>query len=117
MIDAPCSGLGTIQKNPDIKWRRNQKEIEKFQELQINILNSVSKLVKRNGFVIYRTCTINREENEEVINKFLKNNNSFSLVPPNTTFNKFIKNENFLRTFPHIHKMDGSFAAILKYNQ
>ena len=117
LIDAPCSGLGTIQKNPDIKWRRNQNEIEDFQKLQINILNSVSKLVKRNGYVIYSTCTINREENEDVIEKFLKHNKLFSLVPPKDSFKKFVKNENYLRTFPHIHKMDGSFAAILKCNQ
>jgi 16S rRNA (cytosine967-C5)-methyltransferase len=117
LIDAPCSGLGTIQKNPDIKWRRNQNEIENFQKLQINILNSVSKILKQDGYLIYSTCTINREENEDVIEKFLMSNKSFSLIPPKKSFKKFIKDENFLQTFPHIHKMDGSFAAILKFNQ
>ncbi len=114
LIDAPCSGLGTIQKNPDIKWRRNQKEIEEFQNLQLRLLNSLSKFVKPNGFLIYSTCTINREENEDVIEEFLIKNKSFSLVPPKNSLKKFTVNKNFLRTFPHIHKMDGSFAAILK---
>ena len=70
--------------------------------------------MKPNGFLIYSTCTINREENEDVIEEFLIKNKSFSLVPPNNSLNNFIVNKNFLRTFPHIHKMDGSFAAILK---
>jgi len=117
LIDAPCSGLGTIQKNPDIKWRRTQEEIDNFHRLQLNILSSVSKFVKQNGYIIYSTCTINREENEDVVDTFLASNKHFSLVPPDKKFKSFIKNENFLRTFPHIHKMDGSFAAILKCNQ
>ena len=117
LIDAPCSGLGTIQKNPDIKWRRSQKEIKDFQQLQSDILSSVSKLVKQNGIIIYSTCTINREENEEVVERFLEENENYSLIPPDNSFKNFIKKENFLRTFPHIHKMDGSFAAILKCNQ
>lgn len=116
LVDAPCSGLGTIQKNPDIKWRRTQNEIQDFQKLQMDILSSVSKHVKQNGIIIYSTCTINREENEDVVEGFLENNNNFSIIPPDKSFKKFIKNENFLRTFPHIHKMDGSFATILKRN-
>jgi len=116
-IDAPCSGLGTIQKNPDVKWRRTQEEIDNFQKLQNDILNSVSGLVKNNGVLVYSTCTINREENEDVIDIFLEKNKNFALISPDKSFKKFIKNENFLRTFPHIHKMDGSFAAILKCNQ
>lgn len=114
IIDAPCSGLGTIQKNPDIKWRRTQSEIENFQKLQSELLSSVSKLVKQDGIIIYSTCTINREENEDVVERFLEKNENYSLLTPDKSFKRFIKKENFLRTFPHIHKMDGSFAAILK---
>ena len=115
IIDAPCSGLGTIQKNPDIKWRRTQNEIEDFQKLQLQILDSSSKYVKQNGLLVYSTCTINREENEDVVEKFLLKNKDYSLIPPKNSLKKFIVNKNFLRTFPHMHQMDGSFAAIFKH--
>jgi 16S rRNA (cytosine967-C5)-methyltransferase len=114
LIDAPCSGLGTIQKNPDIKWRRKENEIIEFQKLQLRILNSLSEFVKQNGLLIYSTCTVNREENEDVIKKFLIDNKSFVIIPPKDSYKNFTVNKNFMRTYPHIHKMDGSFAAILK---
>lgn len=114
VVDAPCSGMGTFQKSPDIKWRRKQAEIFEFQKLQIGILKAVSKLVKLNGIIIYGTCTINIEENEQVVENFLKENNSFILLQPKKILDQFKTERNFLRTFPHIHKMDGSFAAILK---
>jgi 16S rRNA (cytosine967-C5)-methyltransferase len=114
LIDAPCSGLGTIQKNPDIKWRRTEKEIENFQKLQINILNALKFYVKPGGIIVYSTCTINREENEEVIECFLQTNKNFSIISPYTEYKKFLSEGKYIRSFPHIHKMDGSFAAILQ---
>ena len=114
LIDAPCSGLGTIQKNPDIKWRRTEKDIANFQKLQLQILDTLKNYVKPKGIVLYSTCTINKEENEDVIEQFFQSNKNFVLLSPQNIPDKFITDEKFIRTFPHIHEMDGSFAAILQ---
>jgi len=115
LIDAPCSGLGTIQKNPDIKWRRSYESLFEFQNLQLNLLESLSKLVLPGGELIYSTCTIDPAENEEVVQKFLKNQGGrFEIAPPAKKLPDFISEGKYIRTFPHIHKMDGSFAARVK---
>lgn len=115
LIDAPCSGFGTLRKNPDIKWRRSMGEIIEFSHLQHRLLESLSKYVKPGGMIVYSTCTIDPLENENVISTFLETNKKqFRMVKPDNKFSKYIDKNNFIRTFPHKHSMDGSFAAILK---
>jgi 16S rRNA (cytosine967-C5)-methyltransferase len=112
LIDAPCSGFGTIQKHPDIKWRRNLEEVLKFQQLQLKILNNISKYLKSGGILIYSTCTIDPSENELVIDEFLKQpNGEFSIVTPEAELKAFTTKGNHIRTFPHLHDMEGSFAV------
>jgi 16S rRNA (cytosine967-C5)-methyltransferase len=115
LIDAPCSGFGTIQKHPDIKWRRNMEEILDFQKLQLSILKNLSDFLKPNGILIYSTCTIDPSENEIVIEEFLKmQRGKFKVLSPPPFLNEFLTETGFIRTFPHLHEMEGSFAAKLQ---
>ncbi len=115
LIDAPCSGLGTIQKNPDIKWRRTEEDVEEFHYLQLNILSACVGYLKPGGLLVYSTCTIDRRENEDVISEFLAEFGSeFEVEPPVEKYRPFLTEGGFIRTFPHRHGMDGSFAALLR---
>ena len=115
LVDAPCSGLGTIQKNPDIKWRRTLEEIFQFQTLQLKILKDADRILKPGGYLIYSTCTVDPSENEAVIEDFLsKNLNTYRIVPPPESFQTFSVDNKYMRTFPHIHDMEGSFAVKLQ---
>lgn len=78
LIDAPCSGLGVIAKKPDIKW--SEKDFDSLTALQYNILEKGSMYVKKGGSLVYSTCTINKDENEHIVEKFLENNKSFNKV-------------------------------------
>ena len=114
LVDAPCSGLGTLQKNPDIKWRRKPDEILSFQRLQIEILDGVSEYLAENGVLVYSTCSIDPAENEDVISRFLEiKKNLFGTIPPPVYLSKFQSDGNSIRTFPHIHLMDGTYAIRL----
>jgi 16S rRNA (cytosine967-C5)-methyltransferase len=118
LVDAPCSGLGTIQKHPDIKWRRTLKEILEFQTLQLKILEGLSRYVKEGGCLVYSTCTIDPAENEVVIEKFLeKHQDSFEAASLPAKLSDFSTDQKYLRTFPHRHQMDGSFAVMLRKKQ
>jgi len=115
LIDVPCSGLGTIQKHPDIKWRRSLEEIINFQQLQLEILTNTSQYLKSGGYLIYSTCTIDPSENEMVIDEFMREQNeTFRIVPPPAKFKLYTTEQDYIRTFPHIHDMEGSFAVKLQ---
>jgi 16S rRNA (cytosine967-C5)-methyltransferase len=115
LIDAPCSGFGTIQKHPDIKWRRSLEQILRFQQLQLSILSKLSKYLKQGGFLTYSTCTIEPSENEIVIDEFIKNQSSkFRIIFPSEELKPFRTDEGYIRTFPHIHDMEGSFSVKLQ---
>jgi 16S rRNA (cytosine967-C5)-methyltransferase len=115
LVDAPCSGIGTIRKHPDIKWRRTQEDIEEFFNLQIQILEGVCNIVKPKGIILYSTCSIQKRENEDVVTTFINNNQKkFNLIEPPPKYSNFIENQYFIRTFPHRHDMDGSFAALIQ---
>lgn len=98
LVDAPCSGLGVIRRKADIRWKKNPSELAELPKLQLEILTSASKAVKRGGTLVYSTCTIIKRENEDVVEKFLSENPNFKLV----TTKKFL---------PHIENTDGLFAA------
>ena len=115
LADVPCSGMGTIQKHPDIKWRRTLEEILRFQKLQLDILDNLSQYTKPTGTLVYCTCTIDPAENEAVIEQFLeRNRDEFEIVSPPVEFGDICIDSKYIRTFPHLHQMDGSFAAILR---
>jgi 16S rRNA (cytosine967-C5)-methyltransferase len=112
LVDAPCSGLGTLSKKPDAKWNREKSDIDTLSELQRAILKNAAGLVKPGGVLVYSTCTTEPEENSATVEAFLASNPEFEVeharpfVPENV-----VNNAGFVETFPHVHSMDGSFAA------
>jgi len=114
LADVPCSGTGTLTKKPDIKWKRDLLDLRSMNELQYDLLNKASSLVKPGGVLVYSTCSIEPEENYNIIKKFLDNNPSFKLENASLYFPSDLVDENgCIQTFPHIHHMDGAFAAKL----
>ncbi len=118
LIDAPCSGLGTIGRHPDIKWNRSEIDIKRISRIQRKILENAAEAVKPGGLMLYVVCTYTREENRTVIDNFLKKNNAVSFVDIRTIappwLRNLIDNEGFFRSYPHKHKMDGFFAALIR---
>ncbi|MBE9546868.1 MAG: 16S rRNA (cytosine(967)-C(5))-methyltransferase RsmB [Proteobacteria bacterium] len=114
LVDAPCSGLGTLRRNPEIKWRLLPEDLKSLPPLQKRILNSAGRYLKSGGTLIYSTCTIMPEENEEVIKAFLSDNSGFEQIHPPASINsKMTDKEGFFRTYPHRHGTDGFFGAVL----
>jgi len=116
LADVPCSGFGTLRKNPDLKWRKGEKDIKRLSELQFSILNHLSAYVKEGGVLVYSTCTVFHEENEDVVEKFLNERSEFQLdgvdkVLPEKC-HPLIHN-GYFKTFPPKDGMDGFFAARL----
>ncbi|MHB8579846.1 MAG: 16S rRNA (cytosine(967)-C(5))-methyltransferase RsmB [Ignavibacteriaceae bacterium] len=115
LADVPCSGTGTLTKKPDIKWKRDLFDLRSMNELQYDLLNKASSLIKPGGVIVYSTCSIEPEENIEIIKKFLDKNPNFKLENASLFFSKDLVDENgCIQTFPHVHHMDGAFAAKLK---
>jgi 16S rRNA (cytosine967-C5)-methyltransferase len=116
LVDAPCSGLGTLRRNPEIKWRTTEKDLRNFAAAQKIILQNASLAVKKGGRLIYCTCSLLPEENENIIDNFLKRNANFSLCQPPTLINKqLVDSRGFYHTYLHRNNMDGFFGAMLKY--
>jgi 16S rRNA (cytosine967-C5)-methyltransferase len=117
-IDAPCSGMGVFRRNPDSKWRLNINDIKQLASKQKDIISEYSRLVKPGGRLVYVTCTISKEENEEVVYGFLKENDNFTKVPAVSInagiFAKFMDENGFFKAMPHVHNTDGFFGAIME---
>lgn len=113
LADVPCSGLGTISKKPDIKWKREPEEIPKMVNLQRAILENASKLVKLGGVLVYSTCTTEPEENEDNINWFLAEHPEYVLEDASNYISPELCNDGFYYSIPHNTDMDGAFAARL----
>ncbi len=111
--DVPCSGLGTLSKKPDIKWKKEPDDLIMIQKIQRDILNNAANLVKNGGVLIYSTCTIEPEENEDNIVWFLKQHPEFELELAEMYLSDEICSDGYMKIIPHIHKMDGAFAARL----
>ena len=115
-VDAPCSGTGTLRRNPDLKFRQSLEGIKELNKKQLSILSEASKLLKVGGYLVYATCSIMPKENQDIVNQFLINNPSFALIPCTTVLNnpKFINDEGYLALLPNIHNCDGFFAALIQ---
>ncbi|MGI0480659.1 16S rRNA (cytosine(967)-C(5))-methyltransferase [Geminocystis sp. CENA526] len=115
LVDVPCSGLGTLHKNPDIRWHKKPEDIEVLTQLQSQILENSAKWVKNGGVLVYSTCTLNKQENEDIINQFLQNNPSWKLADKNndSMSNFSIVSKGIVKIFPPVDDMDGFFMAKL----
>ncbi len=124
LADVPCSGFGTLRRNPDLKWRRGEEDIKRLSQLQFSILSNLSVYLKEGGILGYSTCTVFHEENEDVVEKFLDGHPEFKLEPMDRVASAFIaddKSEEFrpfiqngyFKTFPPRDEMDGFFVARL----
>jgi 16S rRNA (cytosine967-C5)-methyltransferase len=111
LIDAPCSGIGTLRKKPDIKWKRDLGDIRKLSVTQLELLENGAKQLKVGGELVYSTCTIEPEENFEIVSEFLKKNPDFVLVPATEMFKDVCDPNGCVQTYTNVHQIDGSFAA------
>lgn len=117
-LDAPCSGLGVVRRNPDIKWRATESKLKQLHNEQVKLLDSLSGIVKDGGVLVYAVCSTEPEETVEVIGKFLKNHHQFKIRKPNPDlpgkWETLIDKKGFFETSPHLHGMDGFFAVGLQ---
>ena len=113
LLDVPCTGWGVFQKKAELRWQLNQ-DLPKLLKLQENALKTGSAFVKKDGFLIYSTCTLNEEENEQQISKFLKKNKNFKKIPASGKIPAEFVKKGFLKTLPFENNIDGMFAAKLK---
>ena len=115
LIDAPCSGFGLIRRKPEIKWNRNEGDIEELTKLQYEILNNAKDYLKVGGTLIYSTCTIENDENINMIRRFLNENENFKLVNIEDKLENKEKietlKEGYIQLYPSIHGTDGFFIG------
>ena len=115
LVDAPCSGLGTLRRNPDLKWRQNETSVAELTVKQAAILASAAKMVRPGGRVVYATCSLLAAEHDAIIAAFLAAHPDFTLTPASAVLAKqgIEMAGDMLRLLPHQHNTDGFFAAVL----
>lgn len=118
LVDAPCSGLGTLHRHPDIRWRQNRDRIPELTQLQKELLAEAAKSVKPGGILVYATCTLNPSENENIVQAFLQANPQWHIVP--STAERFVipglTPQGWYKILPHHHDMDGFFMVKLQHH-
>ena len=127
LVDVPCSGTGTLARNPEIKWRLTPDDLVEFQQRQLSILQSAMQNVAPGGRLVYSTCSLEPEENQEVVEKALAGDASFHRVECGAELEKLqsegelvwkdlksLTNGPYLRTIPGVHPCDGFFAALFE---
>lgn len=121
LIDAPCSGLGTISRHPDIKWNRTEPDIKRMAGIQRKILDNSAVMLKEGGLLLYAVCTFTREENKTAVDNFLRGSKDMILLDLNDHVPEWgkdlIDNNGFFRSYPNKHNMDGFFAALFMKNR
>ena len=117
LVDAPCSGIGTLRRNPDLKWRQSPQSVAELKLKQAAILRAAATLVKPGGRLVYATCSLLAEENEDIVAAFLGENPRFAIL----RCSELLKQQRIgldtgenLRLLPHVHGTDGFFAAALE---
>ncbi len=116
LVDAPCSGLGTLRRNPDLKWRQSPESVARLVDKQTAILRAAAGLLKPGGRLVYATCSLLAEENETIVEAFLAANPAFTLVDCGGVFEQqkiALRTGKYLRLTPHQHGTDGFFGAVL----
>jgi 16S rRNA (cytosine967-C5)-methyltransferase len=121
LVDAPCSGSGTLRRNPDLKWRFDEAELARVNQVQANVLRAASRLVKPGGRLVYSTCSLLALENQQVVERFVAEHREFEVVPAAKVLGaQKIEIDHAGRfapwfvMLPHLHDSDGFFAAVLE---
>ncbi|MED2010437.1 MULTISPECIES: 16S rRNA (cytosine(967)-C(5))-methyltransferase RsmB [Brevibacillus] len=120
LLDAPCTGFGVIRRKPDLKWNKTPDDVKAIAELQYKLLESVAALLAPGGLLVYSTCTIEPEENQLIVQRFVKNHPAFELDRtladdlPASVRDKIDTTEGFVQVLPHHFESDGFFIARLK---
>jgi 16S rRNA (cytosine967-C5)-methyltransferase len=117
LVDAPCSGLGTLRRNPDLKWRQTPHSVEELTRKQTAILAAAARLLKPGGRLVYATCSLLHEENDDIVNAFLAMHQDFHRLPCNELLEQqgiALDTGEDLRLFPHLHGTDGFYATVLE---
>ncbi len=118
LLDAPCSSLGVLRRNPDIKWRASQQNLAYCQKRQALFLDNLAHFVKPSGVLVYAVCSMEPEENESVIKGFLNKHAKFAIEKKSTGLSfdacSLVTRDGYLKTFPHLNNMDGFFSVCMK---
>lgn len=114
LVDAPCSGLGTLKRNPDLKWRQSPASVKELVEIQKSILNEAAKLVRAGGRLIYATCSLLSEENEKVAEHFIATHSGWNVVPVSLRGEEPNAEKPYAQLLPHRDGCDGFFAAVFE---
>ena len=117
LVDAPCTGFGTLRRNPDLKWKHSEKSLMELIAKQRNILQSAARLCKKKGLLIYATCSLLNEENEEQVTNFLSKNLDFKLLSKTVILEKygvFLNDKKYLKLNPFENDTDGFFGAVME---
>jgi 16S rRNA (cytosine967-C5)-methyltransferase len=124
LVDAPCSGMGTLRRNPDLKWRQTPEGVAELNQKQVSILNSAARLLKPGGRLVYATCSLLPQENQGVAEDFLKNHPDFEVIPAEEVLKSLFPKDKlplgcsaenpWWQLWPHIHGTDGFFGAIFQ---
>jgi len=117
LVDAPCSGLGTLRRNPDMKWRQTPEDVRELAAKQSSLIAAAARLVKPGGRLVYATCSILDEENREVAETFLTGHAQFRLLPAVEVLEKEridLDMGDYFEVWPHRHGTDGFFAAVFE---
>ena len=123
LLDAPCSGLGTIRRDPEVRWRRTEADVPVFAATQRTMLERAARAVKPGGRVVFATCSSEPEEGEDVVTEFLGGHSAFAVEDPRSrpgplaAFPGLFTTEGFLRTWPHAHGLESFFAAVLRHRR
>ena len=120
LVDAPCTGFGTLRRNPDLKWRQTPQDLAELAAKQARILDAASTLVKPGGRLVYATCSVLPEENDAIVDAFLARASdvraSATSAPLLAQAGVPLDTGPRLRLLPHVHGCDGFFAAVLERN-
>jgi 16S rRNA (cytosine967-C5)-methyltransferase len=114
LLDAPCSGLGTLHRRPDARWHHTAENIQQQSQLQSELLTNSATFVKSGGVLVYATCTIHPLENERVVRSFLDSNPEWQIEPPTIDLPVHPSPEGWVKIWPHRYQMDGFFMVRLK---
>jgi 16S rRNA (cytosine967-C5)-methyltransferase len=114
LIDAPCSGLGTLHRHADARWRQTPDSVTELSHIQTALLAQAATWLNPNGTLVYATCTLHPQENEAIVEHFLQTHPHWQIIPPTGTIAPLAHPEGWIKLLPHQHQMDGFFMVQLR---